>query len=146
MEPRRLTGAEMLEILRDRGYRATGSRRAILLAIDALQPEFTAGALVAAVQDIDAGIGRSTVFRMLDVLTHEGALDQISLPDGAQRYTRGVAGSTHHHHLICSSCGRTIPFEGCTVEDMIGDIARGAAFEVSGHQLEVFGRCADCSR
>ncbi len=141
---RQMSEAMILDRLRERGYRMTSSRNCIVRAVIGQGDAFTAQMLIETVTKNHDGIGRSTVFRTLDLLVSEGMLDQIHLADGSLRYTLAPNALVHHHHLICTSCEKTLPFTGCTVETMIDGLEQETGFVISGHQLEFFGVCDDC--
>ena len=59
-------------------------------------------------------VGLSTVYRHLQTLSDAGAVDVILTADGETNYrlcSDSVDGS-HHHHLVCRSCGHTVEVEG----------------------------------
>ena len=76
----------------------------------------------------------------LKALVEEGAAVAVELPGEPARYERAAAG--HHHHFRCRACARVFEVPGC---------ARGipalapAGFEVDGHELVLYGRCAPCA-
>lgn len=133
-----------LDLLQERGYRITNPRRIIVDAIFSFNQAFSADDLVQRVDRDDASVGRATVFRTLDVLTQLGVLDRLHSPDGCHTYVIGMGTDAHYHHLVCSSCGTVVPFEGCTVDEMLVDLQRTTRFEISNHMLEVFGICENC--
>ncbi|HEX2280341.1 MAG TPA: Fur family transcriptional regulator [Thermomicrobiales bacterium] len=135
---------QALTLLQDRGYRLTAPRRTIVENVLAFEHAFSADDLVKKVDEVDPGVGRATVFRTLDVLVHTGLLDRLHGPDGCHSYVHGMGSDMHYHHLVCSSCGVVVPFEGCTVDDMLADLQRNTNFEISNHMLEVFGLCETC--
>lgn len=90
-------------------------------------------------------VGLTTVYRHLNLLAERGALDVLRTPSGETIYRRcGV--ESHHHHLICRSCGKTVEFEGPEVERRAEEVARSAGFHDVSHTVEVFGTCEDCAR
>ena len=72
-----------------------------------------------------------------DALRREG--DKVGL---ATVYRR--CSSTHHHHLVCRSCGRTVEIAGPAVERWATKVAEEHAFTDVRHTLELFGTCASC--
>jgi Fe2+ or Zn2+ uptake regulation protein len=80
----------------------------------------------------------------VDVLVELGVLDRIELADGTRRYR--VCDRGHHHHLICTECGRIEEVDLCVPEAEMASAASRAGFEVERHALEIYGRCADCRR
>lgn len=139
-----LTTDEILDRLRDRGYRLTAPRRLIVETIREFDRSFTADGLLQRVEAVDPTIGRATVFRTLDVLAGMSILDRVHAPDGCHSYILCEGVSRHHHHLICSSCGTVVPFEACNVEALFPTLSSRNNFQISGHMLEVFGLCGAC--
>lgn len=139
-----LSPSQTMNLLQERGYRLTNPRRVIVETIFAIDQAFSAEELTRRIEAVEPNIGRATVFRTLDVLAQLGVLDRLHGPDGCHSYVLGMGDDTHYHHLVCSSCGTVVPFEGCTVDSMLADLQRSTRFEISAHMLEVFGICEAC--
>ncbi|MGI3786435.1 MAG: Fur family transcriptional regulator [Janthinobacterium lividum] len=58
-------------------------------------------------------------------------------------YRRCSAG--HHNHLVCRSCGRIVEFEGPAIGCWTDAVAAEHGFTQAEHQLEIFGRCRECT-
>lgn len=144
MQARAFSIDQALDLLQRHGHRLTAPRRTIVESVLEFKHAFSADDLVKRVDEIDPHVGRATVFRTLDVLAQIGLLDRLHRPDGCHSYVLGMAGDIHYHHLVCSSCGVVVPFEGCTVDNMLDDLQRSTNFEISNHMLEVFGLCETC--
>ena len=144
MQARAISIDQALNLLQDHGYRLTGPRRTIAGSVLEFEHAFSADDLVKRVDEIDPGVGRATVFRTLDVLAQIGLLDRLHSPDGCHSYVLGMGSDMHYHHLVCSSCGVVVPFEGCNVDNMLADLQRNTNFAISNHMLEVFGLCETC--
>ena len=89
-------------------------------------------------------VGLSTVYRTLQALADGGEVDMLRTEDGEAVYRRCSA--THHHHLVCRVCGRTVEVEGPTVERWADGVAGEHGFTEVSHTLEIFGTCPDCSQ
>ncbi len=89
-------------------------------------------------------VGLTTVYRHLALLADRGAVDVLRTASGQTVYRR-CAAESHHHHLICRSCGKTVEFEGPEVERWAEAVARAARFHDVSHTVEVFGTCEDCA-
>jgi Fe2+ or Zn2+ uptake regulation protein len=50
----------------------------------------------------------------------------------------------HHHHLVCSGCGKVVDFAGCALTDLEQRLLEETRFDISGHLLEFYGLCPDC--
>ncbi|WP_068323106.1 Fur family transcriptional regulator [Janibacter terrae] len=88
-------------------------------------------------------IGLATVYRTLQAMVDEAALDSLRTDDGEIVYRRCSTG--HHHHLVCRDCGRTVEVEGPAVERWAGRVAEEHGFSDVAHTLELFGRCGECA-
>jgi Fur family ferric uptake transcriptional regulator len=131
-----------LTALERSGYRLTDARRAVAQLIADQVGHFSAADLVAEARARRLGIGRATIFRTLDVLSEVGVVERIDLPSGEHAYV-GCAAS-HHHHVICSRCGRATEIEDAGLRTLVREVARQTGYRVDEHRLELFGLCADC--
>jgi Fur family ferric uptake transcriptional regulator len=72
-----------------------------------------------------------------------GEIDVLRSDAGEAAYRK--CSDSHHHHLVCRSCGRTVEVEGPTVEKWTHGVAEANGFRDVSHTLEIFGTCSDCS-
>jgi Fur family transcriptional regulator, ferric uptake regulator len=126
------------------GYRITAPRRAVAELVAGRVGHFTAADLVAEADERHLGIGRATVFRSLEVLAGLGVVERLDLPSGDHAYVG--CEPAHHHHVVCSSCGRSVAVE---IDDrrlaaVVRDIGRSTGFTVESHRIELFGVCPAC--
>jgi Fur family ferric uptake transcriptional regulator len=124
------------------GYRLTEPRRSLAALIADQEGHFTAAELVAAARARRLDIGRATVFRTLEVLVEIGAVERLDLPTGEHAYVG--CEPTHHHHVICSRCGRTNEIDDAGLRTVVQDVARQTGYRVDEHRLELFGLCPAC--
>lgn len=124
------------------GYRLTGPRRVLAELIAERQGHFTAADLVAASRVRRLGVGRATVFRTLEALEVLGLVERIDLPSGEHAYV--ACARAHHHHVVCSRCGRTSDIEDAGLKTVVHEIARRTGYRVDEHRLELFGLCPGC--
>jgi Fur family transcriptional regulator, ferric uptake regulator len=124
------------------GYRLTGPRRAVADLIAARNGHFTAADLLADAEARRLGIGRATVFRALDVLVEVGAVERIDLPSGDHAYV--ACEPRHHHHVVCSRCGRTSDIEDAGLLPVVDDVEQRTGYRIDRHRLELFGLCPAC--
>jgi len=88
-------------------------------------------------------INRVTVYRNLNSLFDNGFLERLDFGEGKFRYEFK---KNHHHHLICTSCGKITDFEGEYISDLENKIRDKANFLVKNHTLEFFGICKNCQK
>ena len=124
------------------GYRVTEPRRAVAQLIADRTGHFTAADLVSDARGGRLGIGRATIFRTLEVLSELGVVERLDLPSGVHAYV-GCA-PTHHHHVVCSSCGRTAEIPDAGLRTVVREVSRRTGFRVDEHRLELFGSCPSC--
>jgi Fur family transcriptional regulator, ferric uptake regulator len=129
----------MLRQLADSGNRLTGPRALVVRAVADQEGAVTAERLVA---DLSAyGVSRATVYRTLELLERRGLLARMHL-DSYHGYT--VCDDSHHHHLLCSVCGRVAMVDAGGIETEIQKLARELDFRVDTHTLEFSGVCREC--
>lgn len=121
----------------ERSTRQRSAIRQVLLT--AGRPLLPAEILEASQKEV-AAMGVATVYRNLKLLLESGEICVVELPGEAPRYESSHHG--HHHHFQCRHCGRVFDVHHCP-----GDFKRlaPAGFQVDGHALTLYGRCADCS-
>lgn len=99
--------------------------------------------LHAELRERGAAVGLTTVYRTLQALADAGEVDVLRLPTGEQLFRR--CSRTHHRHLVCRHCGRTVEVTGPAVEDWARRTAGRHGFVDVDHTLEIMGTCAACA-
>lgn len=128
--------------LEDAGYRLTSPRRAVAELIGSRRGHFTADELLTESRRRRLGVTRATVFRSMEVLAELGLVERLDLPNGEHAFV--ACEPAHHHHLVCSSCGRSTEVEDNGLERVAAAIARQSGYRVDTHRLELFGLCPAC--
>jgi Fur family ferric uptake transcriptional regulator len=105
--------------------------------------DVTAQELHRRLRDGGERIGLATVYRTLGALADSGEVDMLRSEGGEAIYRR--CSRTHHHHLVCRTCGATIEVEGPAVERWTSAIAGEHGFSDVSHTLEIFGTCPRCA-
>ena len=97
-------------------------------------------------RDAGAGakIGLTTVYRALQALGDAGEIDVLRTDDGEAVY-RACATVSHHHHLVCRRCGKTVEVAGPDVERWAEAVGKEHGFTDVTHTVEVFGTCPSCA-
>lgn len=126
------------------GLRATRQRAAVAALLESTDEFRSAQDLHEQLRRDGQGIGLTTVYRTLQGLVDAGEIDVLRTGSGEAVYRR--CSSHHHHHLVCRRCGRTVEVEGPAVERWAERVAAEHGFTDVSHTVEVFGRCAECTR
>ena len=124
------------------GYRLTGPRRAVAELIEHREGHFTAADLVAEARERKLAIGRATIFRALDLLAELGLVERLDLPTGEHAYV--ACEPRHHHHVVCSRCGRSAEIADEGLRSVVESVAARTGYTVDTHRLELFGLCPRC--
>jgi Fur family transcriptional regulator, ferric uptake regulator len=119
-----------------------GDGAARLAGLAASGQDFRVEDLWRDLQQYDPRLGRTTVFRAVEMLVNMGILNRIEFSDGSHTYR--ACGDSHHHHLTCKKCHRVVDVEVCIPEGQLAEIGLKNHFEIEGHSLVLFGICADC--
>ena len=123
--------------------RTTWQREAVRDALDRSDGFVSAQALHASMRGTGSEVGLATVYRALADLAHEGEADSLQ-QEGESLYRACTPGS-HHHHLICRNCGRTVEISADPVESWARQVAAENGFTAPEHVVDVFGLCPECS-
>jgi Fur family ferric uptake transcriptional regulator len=88
--------------------------------------------------------GIATVYRALQQLAEDGEVDVLRTDDGESLFRR-CERRTHHHHLFCRSCGKTVEIEGPNLEGFAKKLGAEHEFTDVEHTFELRGTCAQCA-
>lgn len=125
------------------GVRSTRQRAAVISVLRDLDTFAAAKTIHEELGAREHKVGLTTVYRTLQSLAEIGAVDVLHMATGETLY-RACETESHHHHLVCTECGRTVEIEGGPVEKWAREESRRAGFELTAHTAEVFGLCQDC--
>lgn len=137
------------ERLREKGLKVTRQRLLVLQTLAENSGSHMAAEDIYELIRADyPDIGLATVYRTLQLLLEMQLVDRINLDDGCVRYEIGhlFEGDTkhNHHHLICRTCGKVLPFEDDLLEELERHIEEDTGFHVLDHELKFYGQCRDC--
>jgi Fur family ferric uptake transcriptional regulator len=132
-------------LLGEAGYRRGGARTAVVEALARHDCAVTALELEAELQRRRIRVGRASVYRALDLLEELGLVQRFEAARGIASYERVDPSGQHHHHVICSRCGRMEPFEDRGLERAIGAISEQVPFEIAEHDVVLRGLCERCA-
>ncbi|NLO09604.1 MAG: transcriptional repressor [Clostridiales bacterium] len=136
-------------LLRTNGLKVTNQRIAILEVLNNRPGKhLTAEEIYDYVRKEYPDIGLATVYRTIQLLSELSLIDKLNLDDGYVRYEIGAKNqedsSHHHHHLICLECGNIYAFQDDLLENLENKIQETMGFEVSDHEVKLYGYCKKC--
>ncbi len=133
----------IVQKLRDRGYRMTAARQAILNVLLSSTRPLSPAELHQRAREKYQGVGLVTVYRTIEALIDLGVLRRVHREDGCHGYV--YVGYGHRHIAVCRICGKVIVFPGS--EDVLAleeKLWQETGFRVDDHLLQFVGVCAEC--
>ena len=121
--------------------RSTRQRAAVKEVLAGADTFLTAQQIHDRLRNGGASVGLTTVYRTLQLLSESDEVDILHV-EGEALYRR--CSGSHHHHLVCRSCRRTVEIESDGVEDWAHAIAARHGFTSASHVVEIFGLCSSC--
>lgn len=132
--------------LRSAGQRYTPQRRAITEVLSGAGSPLAMPAILGSV----GGLTQSSAYRNLAVLEQVGVVRRVITDEDFAHFELTEELTGHHHHLVCSSCGRvedvSLPVDlESRLDGSLDRLARRAGFASVRHRLDLIGTCRDCS-
>jgi Fur family transcriptional regulator, peroxide stress response regulator len=137
-------GAQSAEVaLRDRGFRLTAPRRAVLEVVRGIKTHPTAEQVHRLVIRRAPGVSLGTVYRNLRLLVDAGLLGELPGPRA-----RFDANTRAHHHFRCVRCGRIADVEEPVTEPHSRALSKRVeartGLSITHQRIDFFGRCREC--
>ena len=126
------------------GARNTRQRTAVIKVLSEIDTFASAKEIHRELENRDLQVGLTTVYRTLQSLAEIEAVDVLHMATGETLYRQCVS-PHHHHHLVCTQCGRTEEIDGGSVETWAKQVAEQHGFQLTGHDAEIYGLCPDCA-
>ncbi|TSB25855.1 transcriptional repressor [Streptomyces sp. NBC_01525] len=135
--------SDLLERLRERGWRLTAQRRVVAEVLDGVHVHYTADEVHARATERLPEISRATVYNTLGELVSLGEVLEVSTDGRAKRYDPNA--HHDHQHLVCSRCGtiRDVHLHGDPLSALPEPERYG--FQVSEVTVTYRGLCPTCA-
>ena len=129
--------------LKDAGLKITLPRIKILKALEnSAIRHVSAEDVYRLLLDNDEEIGLATVYRVLTQFEEAGLVTRHHFEGGHSVFE--LSQEAHHDHIVCVKCGRVEEFADREIEQRQDAIAESMGFELTDHQLNMYGHCPDC--
>lgn len=121
----------------------TRNQERILTLLKAVNRELSAQDIYVQLREGGQSMGLATVYRSLDALKLDGALQVRTLASGESVYS---SMQQDRHHLNCIQCGRSLAIghDECPVHDLEDRLSVSHEFKIYYHTLEFYGLCDRC--
>ena len=128
--------------LRERGFRMTPQRMAILHVLHHEGTHLSPTEVFARAKAILPGLTEATVYRTLEFLADNGLAHSAHIGSGHLVYE--IAKQGHHHHLICRKCGGEVQIEHSSLENVYAELESASGFRNIDSHVTFFGLCPGC--
>jgi Fur family transcriptional regulator, ferric uptake regulator len=139
----RLTANKIAGIIRGNGHKLTPQRHIVLRVMASSHDHLTPEEIYEKSLVEDTGIGRITVYRTLDLLSRLNLVCRVHTEGKCRSYMMRRP-AEHHHHLVCSRCGKVVDFTDCSLDQVEDKLSQESGFDIQGHLLEFYGLCRGC--
>jgi Fe2+ or Zn2+ uptake regulation protein len=138
--------------LHEAGYRFTSQRRRVLDILKDSHDHPTVEDIYTQLRRRGERVPIGTIYRTVELLEKIGLARKINLGDrNRYEFLDSHSDAQHCCHLVCERCGRIVDASsdilashiGC-FEKLASEVAQASGFQVSGHQLRLFGICHNC--
>jgi len=129
--------------LKKRGLKLTPQRRLIADILHDNEDRLTAEEIIFYVQSRMHGVSKSTIYRTLEILEEAGCVYKSEMGD---RFIYHHAEEGHHHHLVCSNCGKTIDCDEDLFTPVEEALCEKYGFSTNFKHIVLEGLCAECNR
>jgi Fur family peroxide stress response transcriptional regulator len=133
---------ELIQRLRERNYRITPQRLAILDILALSDGHPSAEHIHDQIKEEFPTTSLATVYKTIAMLKEMNEVLELGFADDSNRYDGGKP--YPHTHLICVKCRDIIDPEVEGLEILPRQIAQRAGFQLVGHQFDIYGVCPRC--
>ncbi|GAC1457797.1 MAG: Fur family transcriptional regulator [Chamaesiphon sp.] len=120
----------------------TRSQDRILSLLKTINRGVSAQDIYVELRNRDQNMGLATVYRSLEALKLEGAVQVRTLASGESLYS---CVQQDKHHLTCLQCGESVAIHQCPVHQLETQLQHSHQFKIYYHTLEFFGLCDRCT-
>lgn len=122
----------------------TKQREAIMRVLTDAKAPLSAEEVAQALTEGFPKLALSTVYRNLERFAQAGLVERSLFHDGITRYS--LERGRHGHYLICTACHEKLRIGGCPMEHIERQLAQDTGYQISGHDLTIYGVCPKCKR
>jgi Fur family transcriptional regulator, zinc uptake regulator len=135
-----MTIDEAWRILGENQLKRTKNREVLLDLFLENDRYLTAGMIKDFMESENPGISFDTIYRNLSTFTELGILEETEL-SGERHFRMHCDAGVHHHHFICTTCGKTQNIPDCPMDLIAINLPN---YEIKGHKFEIYGKCPLC--
>jgi Fur family peroxide stress response transcriptional regulator len=135
---------EMLSKLKNRDFRITPQRMAILKILAASESHPSVDAIYNEVKTLFPTTSLATVYKTVSLLKELDEVLELGFPDGSNRYDG--YNPVPHPHAICMKCKKIMDPELMNIDELSEEMSRKTGYKIFHHRLDFFGLCPECQQ
>jgi Fur family peroxide stress response transcriptional regulator len=135
---------ELLHKLRQRHYRLTPQRLALLRLLAASENHPSAAQLYEQLKEQYPTMSFGTVYKTISLLKEMGEILELGFSHDDNRYDANKP--QPHPHLICISCHKIMDADLPVAQTMLNEVASISGYQIVNHRLDFYGICPECQR
>ena len=129
--------------LKDAGLKITAPRLKILQLLESISVRHvSAEDVYKLLLENGEEIGLATVYRVLTQFEDAGLVARHHFEGGHSVFE--LSPDQHHDHIVCVKCGKVEEFNDVEIERRQKMIAETLGFELTDHDLNMYGLCPAC--
>lgn len=133
---------QIIERVREKGYRLTPQRQAIIKILLESSSHPTAEQVYAQVKPIFPMTSLATVYKTISMLKEMGEVIEINLGETGARYDgRNL---TPHAHIICVQCNQINDADLVDLYRFSENLSTLSGYQIINQRLDFFGICPAC--
>jgi Fur family peroxide stress response transcriptional regulator len=134
--------ATLISKLKERGYRLTPQRIAVLKILAASTGHPSVEQIYEGVKADFPTTSLATVYKTVTLLKEMGEVLELGFSNDRNRYDGNKP--YPHPHLICIQCKDIIDQEMATLSELPQQVAQVTGFKIVSHRLDFYGICPRC--
>ncbi len=136
----------MIKELREKGYRLTPQRQAMLKIIAKSEGHPSVEQIYEQMKADFPTTSLATIYKTLTLLKYMREVLELNFVNVGNRYDGNKP--YPHPHVICTECGQILDreFEFAAVDEITQEMAEQTGYQITTHQLNFFGLCPKCHK
>jgi len=130
---------ELSNIFNDTGHRLTQPRMAVFNFIKSSDLPLS----IADIVRLNPAMDKVSIYRTISLFKKLHIV--VAVNNGwKQLYELASPFNPHHHHLVCTKCGKLTEIHSKKLESMVEELTSENDFHPVSHHFEINGLCSNC--
>ena len=123
--------------------RNTIQKSLVLQTVLELKRHLTADEVYEFIKKSHPSIGKGTVYRNLTILSEEGVIRRVEIPDGPDRFDFTLR---KHYHMRCIRCGNVFDVDLEEIPELEAKLRETQGMKLLDYDILFKGICTECAK